>query len=140
MSDTRPPLIAIVDDEESDRVALRRLCVASGLEARAFASAQQLFDSLEHARPDCLVLDVHMPGLNGLETQAWLRERGIHIPAIMITGRDDETTRTRSIALGASAYLSKPVDANVLIDAIDAAIRAVPLPHRSVILSSTLPS
>ncbi|HEY7237481.1 MAG TPA: response regulator [Gemmatimonadaceae bacterium] len=122
MTETRP-LIAIVDDEESVRVALRRLCSASGLEARAFASAHQLFESLDQARPDCLVLDVHMPGLNGLETQLWLRERGIHIPSIMITGRHDETMRSRSIAAGACAYLCKPVDANVLIGAIDTAIR-----------------
>ena len=74
-------------------------------------------------RPDCLVLDVHMPGLNGLETQLWLRERGIHIPSIMITGRTDDTMRTRSIAAGACAYLSKPVDASVLIGAIANAIR-----------------
>ncbi len=120
------PLIAIVDDEESVRVALRRLCRASGLEARAFASAQQLFESLEHARPDCLVLDVHMPGRNGLETQVWLREHGVHIPAIMITGRQDETMRSRSIAIGACAYLLKPVNAEVLLGAIDNAIRESP--------------
>jgi FixJ family two-component response regulator len=69
------------------------------------------------------VLDVHMPGLNGLETQMWLRHHGIHIPAIMITGRHDETMRSRSIAAGACAYLLKPIHADVLIGAIDTAIR-----------------
>lgn len=123
MTESRP-LIAILDDEESVRVALRRLCRASGLEARVFASAHHLFESLDRVRPDCLVLDVHMPGINGLETQLWLREHGIHIPAIMITGRHDEAMRTRALAAGACAYLCKPVDANVLIGAIDNAIRA----------------
>ncbi len=116
------PFIAIVDDEEHVRIALRRLCSACDLHPRTFASAQQLFDSLDHARPDCLILDVQMPGFGGLDAQAWLLERGINIPAIIITGRDDEEVRVRAAALGACAYLCKPFDVEVLLCAINDAL------------------
>jgi FixJ family two-component response regulator len=124
------PSIAIVDDEEHVRVALRRLCDAYGLHARTFASAQQLLDSVDaDALPHCLILDVQMPGLGGLDAQAALRERGLTIPAIVITGRDDDETRARAAALGAHAYLCKPVDAEVLMGAIRRAIGDDPLSH-----------
>ncbi|HTI65109.1 MAG TPA: response regulator [Gemmatimonadaceae bacterium] len=121
---TDAPFIAIVDDEEHVRVALRRLCSACDLNPRTFSSAQQLFDSLDHSRPDCLILDVQMPGFGGLDAQAWLLERGINIPAIIITGRDDEEVRVRAAALGACAYLCKPFDVEVLLRAINEALSA----------------
>jgi FixJ family two-component response regulator len=111
-------MVAIVDDEEHVRVALRRLCAAWGLEARAFASAPELLESLTATLPDCLVLDVHMPGVTGLDALAWMRARGTRIPAIVITGRDDEEVRIRATAVGAAAYLCKPIDPEVLLDAI----------------------
>src|SRR5262249_44007684 len=89
-----------------------------------FASAQQLFDSLDFARPDCVILDVQMPGFGGLDAQAWLLERGINIPAIIITGRDDEEVRVRAAALGVCAYLCKPFDVEVLLGAITEALSA----------------
>jgi FixJ family two-component response regulator len=105
------PLIAIVDDEQSVRVG-----------TRTFASAEELLASLVDRRPDCVVLDAHMPGLGGLAAQTSLHERGIDIPSVMITGRDDHETRARSISGGACAYLCKPIDADVLIGAIRRAI------------------
>ena len=123
MADTRP-LIAIVDDEQSVRVALQRLCTAYGMTTRTFASAEELLASLGEQRPDCLLLDAHMPGIGGLGAQAWLRERGITIPAVVITGRDDNDLRDRSIAGGAVAYLCKPIDADTLIGAIDRAVNS----------------
>src|SRR5262245_50674245 len=123
----RQPLIAIVDDEEPVRVALRRLCDACGLETRAFGSALALFESLDDRRPDCVILDAQMPGFGGLDAQMWLREHDIHIPAIFITGRDDEEMRAQSLAVGACAYLCKPVDVDVLLGAITAAIATEPL-------------
>ncbi len=123
MADTRP-LIAIVDDEQSVRVALRRLCSAYGMSTRTFASAEEMLASLDDRRPDCLVLDAHMPGIGGLGAQTWLRERGITIPAVVITGRDDTELRDRSIAGGACAYLCKPIDADILIGAIERAVGA----------------
>jgi len=121
MADTRP-LIAIVDDEQSVRVALRRLCSAYGMTPHTFASAEELLASLDDLRPDCLILDAHMPGIGGLGAQAWLQERGITIPAVVITGRDDSELRDRSIAGGAFAYLCKPIDADILIGAIQRAV------------------
>ena len=123
MADTRP-LIAIVDDEHSVRVALQRLCSAYGMTTHTFASAEEMLASLDGLRPDCLVLDAHMPGIGGLGAQAWLRERGITIPAVVITGRDDPELRDRSLAGGAVAYLCKPIDADILIGAIQRAVGA----------------
>ena len=123
MADTRP-LIAIVDDEHSVRVALHRLCSAYGMTTHTFASAEEMLASLDGLRPDCLVLDAHMPGIGGLGAQAWLRERGITIPAVVITGRDDPELRDRSLAGGAVAYLCKPIDADILIGAIQRAVGA----------------
>ena len=123
MADT-PPLIAIVDDEHSVRVALHRLCSAYGMTTHTFASAEEMLASLDGLRPDCLVLDAHMPGIGGLGAQVWLRERGITIPAVVITGRDDPELRDRSLAGGAVAYLCKPIDADILIGAIQRAVGA----------------
>lgn len=119
-------LIGIVDDEASIRVALTRLCSAYGLIPHAYASAQQLFDDLREGGrvPDCLLLDVHMPGMCGLDVQEWLRARSIRIPTIMMTGREDNQLRARAFALGASAYLFKPVDGDVLLRAISDAMAA----------------
>ena len=121
MADTRP-LIAIIDDEQSVRVALHRLCSAYGMGTRTFSSAEELLASIDDQRPDCLVLDAHMPGIGSLAAQAWLHEHGIAIPAVVITGRDDPEMRARSIAGGACAYLCKPIDADILIGAIQGAI------------------
>ena len=115
-------LIGIVDDEESVRVALGRLCRANGLRARTFATAHELFASLGSERPDCLVLDVQMPGTGGLEIHRWLRAHDVEIPVILLTGRQDDKTRARSTAVGAAACLSKPVDTVVLMGAIENAI------------------
>ena len=117
--------IAIVDDEESIRVALRRLCLAYGVEASTFASVEQLFEALSTNVFDCLVLDAHMPGFGGLDAQAWLQDAGIHLPAVIITGRDDEDLRARCRAAGC-ACLCKPIDADVLFGAIRHAVRSVP--------------
>ena len=116
-------LIGIVDDEDSVRIALSRLCKAYGMEPCTFATPYQLFEALWNGpRPDCLILDVQMPGFNGLDAQAWLRDKGIGIPTIMITGREDEQMRARALSLGAHAYLCKPMDAQVLLGAIRNAI------------------
>ena len=121
MPDTRLS-IAVVDDEESVRVALRRLCLAYGLDAHTFASAELLFDSLDTRHYDCLILDAHMPGFGGLDAQTWLNMSGVRIPSVIITGRDDDEVRARSRAVGASACLCKPIDADLLFATIESAI------------------
>jgi FixJ family two-component response regulator len=129
-----PPLvIGILDDEQSVRVALSRLCKAHGLDPRAFASAQELYDALlSGTLPECLILDVQMPDGGALEVQTWLRARGLNIPAIMITGREDDETRARAHALGARAFFCKPMDGDVLLDAVQTAIAAGKSPQSPI--------
>jgi FixJ family two-component response regulator len=90
-----PPrlLVAVVDDEESVRKSLRRLFSASHFEAATFASGQEFLDSLSTRPPDCLVLDLQMPGLSGLEVQRHLAADGVRVPTIIITADDAPETR-----------------------------------------------
>jgi len=115
--------IAIVDDEEPVRIAVSRLCRSYELTPQTFSSGVELFSSiLDGSRPDCLILDMQMPGCTGLDIQTWLRDRHIDIPVIIITGREDAQIRARSLALGARAYFYKPVDGAVLMDAVQEAV------------------
>jgi len=111
MADT-PPLIAIVDDERSVRVALGRLCSAYGLSSREFASAHELVASLADRRPDCVILDLQLPDCEGLDADVWLRERDVQLPLIIVTGRDDAKLSSEYVVL------RKPVDAATLFAAI----------------------
>jgi len=113
--------IAIVDDDPSVLKALARLLRARALCARTFGSAQEFLDALPDGLPDCLIVDLQMPGMTGLELQQHLVEAGIKIPTIVITAHDVVSTRERCRAAGASAYLLKPVQDAVLISAINSA-------------------
>ena len=115
---TAPPLIAVVDDEESVRKALRRLLSASGLTVRTFAGGADFLLSMGDQRPQCLVLDLHMPGVTGLDVLHYLAEQGPPIPTIVITAHDEPESRTQCIAAGAIAYLSKPLDESALLEVI----------------------
>ena len=116
------PLIAVVDDEESVRKSLRRLLVASQLDATVYASGQEFLDSLGGRQPDCLVLDLQMPGLTGLEVQRALARARVRFPTIIITAHDEPETRARCLAAGAVAYLCKPLHDELLLDAITTAV------------------
>jgi FixJ family two-component response regulator len=116
------PLIAVVDDEESVRKSLRRLLVASELDATVYASGQEFLDSLGGRQPDCLVLDLQMPGLTGLEVQRALARARVRFPTIIITAHDEPETRARCLAAGAVAYLCKPLHDELLLDAITTAV------------------
>lgn len=111
------PYIAIVDDEESVRIALQRLCSAHGLCVCAFASAHALVASLAERRPDCVILDLQLPDCEGLDADVWLQRQGVHLPVIIITGRDD--TRPQS-----EVVLRKPVDADALLGEIRRVLNA----------------
>jgi FixJ family two-component response regulator len=117
-----PPLIAVVDDEEAVCRALRRLLVASSLDVITFPSGELFLDSLTTNEPDCIVLDLHMPGLNGLDLLKRLANVGRRIPVIVVTGRDDQGARATCIAAGAHAYLAKPLDHAKLLRAISDAV------------------
>ena len=119
-----PPYIAIVDDEEPVRKALKRLLRASGLEAESYASGKDFLDASTQRRPDCVVLDLHMPGMSGLEVLRELRASRGGLPAVMITAYDEPATREQCLAAGATAYLRKPLEEHELLDTITAALGA----------------
>jgi FixJ family two-component response regulator len=115
--------VAVVDDDESVRKALQRLLRASDFGADTFASAQDFLASLPHTPlPDCLVLDLQMPGTSGLDLQRQVVRAGLELPVVVITGHDEPGMQARCLAAGASAYLRKPLEAGTLLAAIEAAI------------------
>ena len=120
------PYIAIVDDEEPVRKALKRLLSASGLEAESYASGKDFLAASALRRPDCLVLDLHMPGMSGLQVLHELRAAHSTLPTVVITAYDEPQTREQCLAAGASAYLRKPLDERLLLNAISATVNRTP--------------
>ena len=112
------PLVAIIDDEETVRRALQRLIRSARIDAEIFPSGDEFLETLSDHRPDCIVLDLHMPKVDGFQVQAQLAKANLRIPVIVITGHDSPDFRARALAAGAAAYLRKPVDATTLLDAI----------------------
>lgn len=117
------PFIAIVDDEEPIRKALERLLRSANLEAEVFASGAAFLDSLASRRPDCLILDLHMPGMTGLHVLRHLKQSGMELPTIVITAHDEPETRVHCMAAGAAAYLRKPLECQILLDAVASATK-----------------
>jgi len=116
-----PPHVAIVDDEEPVRKALTRLMRSAGLSVETFASGTEFLKSLDTRLPDCVVLDLHMPHMNGFNVQAHLSRKHATLPVIIFTGHDLPQARERAMAGGASAFLRKPVLDHILLGAIYAA-------------------
>jgi FixJ family two-component response regulator len=114
-------LIAVVDDEEPVRKALMRLMRSAGLNAETFGSGAEFLKSLDTRLPDCVVLDLHMPRMDGFKVQAHLARKRAALPVIIITGHDLPRARERALEGGASAFLRKPVLDRILLDAISAA-------------------
>jgi FixJ family two-component response regulator len=96
--------------------------LSAGFRAQAFASGSEFLASVSGNRPCCVVLDLHMPGLSGFDVQARLRDDADVLPVVTITGHDTPESQQRALAGGAKAYLRKPVDDQVLLDAVRAAI------------------
>jgi FixJ family two-component response regulator len=118
----RPLKIAIVDDEEVVRTALKRLIASTRNTALTYLSGSDfLVDGLAENRPDCLVLDLQLGEVSGLEVLQRLRALRASIPAIIITAHDEPGSREECFAAGASAYMQKPLDDQALLDAIAAA-------------------
>lgn len=122
--DGEAPRIAIVDDEEPVRRALLRLLRSAHYQAEAFDSAASFLESLSEATPHCVILDLQMPKMTGLELQQRLRQLAATLPVIVITAYDEPDTRQRCLALGAGWYFRKPVDGNDLLEAIRLAVAA----------------
>jgi FixJ family two-component response regulator len=116
------PLIAVVDDEEPIRRALNRLLRSAGMTVETFATGDAFLESLASHRPDCVVLDLHMPATDGFEVQARMNASDRHVPTIVITGHEQPDTQQRAFQGGASAMLRKPFDGQALINAIETAI------------------
>ena len=116
---TNPFSVAVVDDEEPVRRALTRLLRAAGITARAYASGQEFLSKWRSEPPSCVVLDLQMPGLNGLELLKCLAQLDAMLPVIMITAHDEPTMKAQCLRAGAVDYLCKPLDANILLEAVE---------------------
>ena len=119
----RTSLVAVVDDDELLRDALRRLLKASGLGAVSFESAEDLLNSGRLPEIACLIADVRMPGMSGLELQARLKAERCPIPIIFITAHGDAKMRIQAMRDGAVEFLTKPFDNAVLLEIVRAAIK-----------------
>jgi FixJ family two-component response regulator len=117
-------LISIVDDDQLARDGIRELIESLGYNAVAFASAEHFLQSGVIAHTTCMIVDLQMPGLNGLELQEALRAKGYHTPVIVITAFPNETRRKRALDGGAVGFLSKPFDEASLIRCLTAAIKS----------------
>ncbi len=116
-------IIAIVDDDESNREALRSLLKSVGFTAEAFASAEDFLHSDHLHHTGCLILDLGLPGMDGLELQQHLAAAGSRIPIIFVTAQDDEAARARAIQTGAVGFLQKPFRDEALLHAVQVALR-----------------
>src|ERR1700726_815846 len=117
-------LVAIVDDDDLMRSALGGLLKAVGLPARAFASAEEFLKSGQQHQTGCLIADIRMPGISGLELQAKLNAEHCRIPTIFITAHGDAQMRMQALRAGAVEFLAKPFDDEALLDTIRAALES----------------
>jgi len=113
-----PFLVAVVDDDAAIRRALARLLRSAGFESRSFASAVDFVNSLPLTGLRCVVLELHMPGMDGIEVQARLAGMSPPVPVIFITGHEDPATVKHALAQRPLAIMVKPIDDSVLLDAI----------------------
>ncbi len=118
----KPPLIHVVDDDEAMRKSLCWLIGSVGLETRDYASADAFCAAFSEDRPGCLILDVRMPGLSGLDLQETLNRLSARIPVIFLTGHGDVPMAARAFKAGAFDFLQKPCNDQILLDRINDAI------------------
>ncbi len=115
-------VVFVVDDDPSVRRSTERLLRSAGFKVQTFGSAREFLDSHRSEGPGCLVLDVRMPGLSGMDLQRELAQSGIHIPIIFITAHGDIPMSVRAMKAGAAEFLTKPFRGRSLLDAVRAAI------------------
>jgi len=116
------PIVFVVDDDVSVRRSTERLVRTLGFGVQTFATAREFLDGARVERPACLVLDVHLPGLSGLDLQSELTRRGVELPIVFLTGHGDIPMTVRAMKAGAVEFLTKPVKSRDLLDAIRNAI------------------
>ena len=117
-------MVAIVDDDDLMRSALQGLLKSVGLPAQAFASAEEFLKSGQQHEVGCLVADIRMPGMSGLELQAKLNADQCRIPTIFITAHGDEKMRMQALRAGAVEFMAKPFDDEVLLESVRAALES----------------
>ena len=118
-----PPLISIVDDDESVRESLWGLLRSVGYSVDTSASAEEFWNSAHSRQADCLILDVRMPGMSGIELQRRLVASSYKVPVIFITAYEDEGMRSQALGAGAGAFLIKPFSEDALLESIHAALK-----------------
>jgi FixJ family two-component response regulator len=112
------PIVAIVDDEPAVRKALTRLLGATGIRAKAYASGREFLEVVAEDTPDCLILDVHMPFIGGVQVRDLLQQAGIRIPIVFITGQESDDLCDALSNGPFASFLRKPLDERILLDAI----------------------
>jgi FixJ family two-component response regulator len=117
-------VVAIVDDDDSIRSALQGMLKAVGYPAQAFASAEEFLKSGQQRQTSCLIADIRMPGMSGLDLQAHLNAERCKIPIIFITAHGDAKMRIQALRAGAVEFLSKPFDEEVLLESVRAALES----------------
>jgi FixJ family two-component response regulator len=122
VNQTSRKFVAIVDDDESIRAALQGFMKEAGLPAQSFSSAEEFLGSGDLNQIGCLVADIRMPGMSGLELQTRLNADRRRIPTIFITAHGDESMRMQALRAGAVEFLAKPFDEEVLLDCVRAAM------------------
>ena len=122
MVERRTQVVCVVDDDASLRRSVRNLLSSVGFRVETFASAEEFLESTHRANTGCLVLDLRMAGMNGLDLLGHLAATGSRIPVIILTAHDDEEARRRSLEAGAVAFLGEPFRRNALLDAVRTAL------------------
>ena len=118
------PLVVLIDDDAGERTALDRVLKAGGFAAATYASAEEFVASPPIEHPVCLVLDVHLEGMSGLDLQELLKAEGSRVPVIIITASDDKRTRERAAEAGCIAFLRKPFEGRRLLDVVRSRLTA----------------
>ena len=122
--DRVPKTVAVVEDDESYRFAIERLLRSEGFSVQTYACAEDFLDSGRQRETGCLIADIRMPGMSGLDLQAKLNEDHCPIPIIFITAHGDEQMRLQAMRGGAVKFLAKPFDAAVLLEGVRAALES----------------
>jgi len=117
-------VVVVIDDDESYRDAVQRLLKSAGLSVRSFASAELFLNSGQQHETGCLIADIRMPGMSGLELQSKLNSDHCPIPTIFITAHGDEKMRLQAMRAGAVKFLMKPFEGEVLLEAVRVALKS----------------
>ena len=123
-SERKEKLVAVIEDDESYRIAVQRLLKSAGLSVQSFGSAEAFLNSGQQRETGCLITDIRMPGMSGLELQSKLNSDHCPIPTIFITAHGDEKMRLQAMRGGAVKFLMKPFDGESLLESVRVALKS----------------